>query len=484
MSDPVVVPLWLLLLLILLALPTVAAQILIPLWLRLWNRWSRRTFDDVNPQLQLKLSPFTLTRYRALAAQLAADPLLLKAAAEIAAQEGRSLEQVRDRLYRIALEIVPAFNPFFYFRVGYRLGRGMLRGFYRVTIGFADENSLASVSGDDSVIFMSNHRSNMDYLVMNYLTAERTMLSYGVGEWSGIFPIRQLMRSAGGYFIRRDSGDPLYKRALERYVQLATEARVPHAMFPEGALSPDGGMQPARYGLFSYVTRRFDPATSPDIVVIPIGINYDRVAEDNNMVSGSSAEFRARGKPFIVWSGIKFGLRAIFEVLLQRRSFGYACAHFGRPVSFGDWLAKREIDWPALDRAQRFEWLGRFGNELMAEVGKLIPVPPVATLCWVLSRAPESGLDEKQLLANFKSALDRARENNAFVVLARASAQFSLHQALELSLLRNMLRYEADGNYVINPDKRALVEYYARSVEHHLDPETSSAGCSRPLAEA
>ena len=28
------------------------------------------------------------------------------------------------------------FNPFFYFRVGYKLGRGMLRGFYRVAIGF------------------------------------------------------------------------------------------------------------------------------------------------------------------------------------------------------------------------------------------------------------------------------------------------------------------------------------------------------------
>ena len=252
-------------------------------------------------------------------------------------------------------------------------------------------------------------------------------------------------------------------------MQLATEARVPHAMFPEGALSPDGGMQPARFGLFSYVTKRFDPATSPDLVIIPIGINYDRVAEDVNMVSGSSAEFRARGKPFIIWSGIKFGLRTLAEVLLQRRSFGYACAHFGRPVSFRDWLASHEIDWPALDRAQRFDWLGRFGNELMAEVRQLIPVPPVATLCWVLRRAPASGLNEKQLLADFKSAFLRARDNNAFVVLARASAQYSLHQALELTLLRNMVRYEANGNYVVNPDKKALVAYYAKSIEHHLE---------------
>ena len=471
MTDPVVVPFWLLLLLILFALPTLFTQVFIPLWLKLWNRWSQQAFNDVNPQLQLKLSPFTLTRYKALAAQLATDPKLLETAVEIAQQQGVTLEAVRARLDKIALEIVPAFNPFFYFRVGYRLGRGMLRGFYRVSIGFVDEQSLATVSNDDSVIFMSNHRSNMDYLLMNYLTSERTMLSFGVGEWSGIFPVRQLMRSAGGYFIRRDSKDLLYRRALERYVQMATEARVPHAMFPEGALSPDGGMQPARFGLFSYVTKHFDPATSPDIVIIPIGINYDRVAEDSNMVSSNSAEFRKKGKPFIIWSGIKFGCRTLAEVLLQRRSFGYACANFGRPVSFRDWLARHEIDWPSLDREQSFDCLNRFGNELMTQVKDLIPVPPVALLCRVLQQAPEAGLNQTELLANFKQALRQAREKNAFVILARASAQYSLQQALELTLLRGMVRYATDGNYLVNPEKRALVGYYAKSIEHYFEPD-------------
>jgi glycerol-3-phosphate O-acyltransferase len=473
MTDPVLVPLWLLVLLLLFALPTLITQVVIPLWLKLWNRWSQQAFNEVNPQLQLKLSPFTLTRYKALAVQLATDPKLLQSAAELAEQQGMKLEDIRDRLHKIALEIVPAFNPFFYFRVGYKLGRGMLRGFYRVSVGFADEQSLEPVSSEDSVIFMSNHRSNMDYLLMNYLTAERTMLSFGVGEWSGIFPVRQLMRSAGGYFIRRDSGDPLYKLALERYVQMATEARVPHAMFPEGALSPDGGLQPPRFGLFSFVTKHFDPASSPDIVIIPIGINYDRVAEDTNMISATSAEFRARGRPFIIWNCVKFGLRTIAEVLLQRRSFGYACANFGRPVSFRDWLARHRVDWPNLDRAQRFEWLNRFGNELMAAVGELIPVPPVAILCRVLQQAPESGLNKKDLLKKFKKTVARAQDKNAFVVLARSNAQDALQHALELTLLRGMIRYQSNGIYGINPEKTALVAYYAKSIDHYFEPENS-----------
>jgi glycerol-3-phosphate O-acyltransferase len=318
---------------------------------------------------------------------------------------------------------------------------------------------------------MSNHRSNMDYLLVTYLTSERTMLSFGVGEWSGIFPVRQLMRSAGGYFIRRDSNDLLYRRALERYVQMATEARVPHAIFPEGALSPDGGMQQARFGLFSYVTKYFDPATSPDIVVIPIGTNYDRVPEDNNMVSSNSAEFKARGKPFVVWSGIKFGALTLTEILLRRRSFGYACANFGRPVSFRRWLESHKVDWPQLDREQRFTWLNRFGEELMADVHALIPVPPVAVLCWVLLQAPDTGLGKAELLAAFKAAIAHARTNAAFVVLPRSDEQFALQQALELTLLRGMIRYQANRMYLLNPDKRALVAYYAKSIEHHLEPD-------------
>ena len=468
MSDPVVIPLWLLILLILFALPTLLTSVLIPLWLKLWNRWSQRTFMDVNPQLQLKLSPFTLTRYRALANQLATDPQLLQAATKIAESQGLTLQDLRDRLHRIALEIVPAFNPYFYFRLGYKLARGMLRGFYRVSIGFVDEQSLETVSSDDSVIFMSNHRSNMDYLLVTYLTSQRTMLSFGVGEWSGIFPVRQLMRSAGGYYIRRDSNDLLYRRALERYVQMATAARVPHAIFAEGALSPDGAMQAARFGLLAYVTRHYDPASSPDIVVIPIGTNYDRVAEDVYMVGASSAEFRARGKPFVIWSGIRFSLRTLAEVLLRRRSYGYACANFGRPVSFKAWLQEHRLDWPGLNREQRFKWLNRFGEEVMSTVESLIPVAPVATLCWVLQQAAPANLDQATLLRRFKAAISDARSRGAFVVLARGSAQFALQQAIELTLLRGMIVYQTDGDYRINPAKRALVDYYAKSVAHHL----------------
>ena len=119
---------------------------------------------------------------------------------------------------------------------------------------------------------------------------------------------------------------------------------------------------------------------------------------------------------------------------------------------------------------QRFIWLNRFGEELMATVQTLIPATPVATLCRVMSKAPAQGLNQTALLARFKSAVAELRAHSAFVVLARSSEQFALQQALELTLLRGMIIYQADAIYRINPGKQALVNYYAKSIEHYFEP--------------
>ena len=61
-----------------------------------------------------------------------------------------------------------------------------------------------------------------------------------------------------------------------------------------------------------------------------------------------------------------------------------------------------------------------------------------------------------------------------FVVLPRAREQIALEHALELTLLRGMVRHRTDGSYRINPAKRELVAYYARSIEHHFETDADA----------
>lgn len=65
------------------------------------------------------------------------------------------------------------------------------------------------------------------------------MLSFGVVEWSRVWPLQPFFRLAGGYFVRHGKKDPHYRLLLKRYVQITTEARVPHAAFIQGQLSND-----------------------------------------------------------------------------------------------------------------------------------------------------------------------------------------------------------------------------------------------------
>ena len=185
---------------------------------------------------------------------------------------------------RYAREIVPAFNAYMYFRVGYWIGKKLSQSLYRVRIGYTDDAGLAAIPEHATVVFVMNHRSNMDYIIASYLAAERAALSYAVGEWARLWGLQQLIRAMGAYFVRRDSKDELYRRVLERYIAMATEAGVTQAVYPEGGLTRDGRLREPRFGVLDYMLRGFHTHGERDLFFVPLGLNYDRVLEDRTQL--------------------------------------------------------------------------------------------------------------------------------------------------------------------------------------------------------
>ena len=277
-------PVWVVAVLALLAALAAVDRLLLP-----GARWFLRrrvniVLDEIGKRLHLEIRPFTLTKRQVLIDRLMYDPKVLEAAGGRAIEGGIPREVVMAEVERYAREIVPAFNAYVYFRIGYWIARRAARLLYRVRVGFADEEGLSRVDPKATVVFVMNHRSNMDYVLVAYLAATRTALSYAVGEWARIWPLQTLVRTMGAYFIRRDSKDPLYRLVLERYVAMATEGGVVQAIYPEGGLTKDGALRTPRLGLLDYMTRAFDPKGERDIVFIPVGINYDRTLEDRSQV--------------------------------------------------------------------------------------------------------------------------------------------------------------------------------------------------------
>ena len=102
-------------------------------------------------------------------------------------------------------------------------------------------------------MYLMNHRTNADYVVVAYVLARVVSISYAVGEWARTWPLEYVFKSFGSYFIRRRFREPLYHTVLERYVQLITRNGVTQGIFPEGGLTRDGALRPPKLGLLDYI---------------------------------------------------------------------------------------------------------------------------------------------------------------------------------------------------------------------------------------
>lgn len=466
LTQPVTLPLWLVVLLAGLAGLAALQWLLIPS-LRWWlRRQVRGVLDEIGTRLKIELPPFKLTRRRALIDRLMSDPRVLAAAQQHAADQGVPVSRVMRQVSTYAREIVPAFNAYAYFRVGYWIAKHAAQFVYRVRLGYSNADALAAVDPRSTVVFVMNHRSNMDYILVSFLAAERVALSYAVGEWARIWPLQGLIRAMGAYFVRRNSGDPLYRTVLQRYVQMATEGGVPQAMYPEGGLTTDGALRVPKLGLLDYMLKGFNPEGDRDLVFIPVGINYDRVLEDRSLLRKQD-----RGAPrvgMLSALGVTLGyvLRQVGRMLTGRRyRFGYACVNFGAPVSMRAHAREHGLDFRTLDDTARREAVGEVGRLLMARIGAIVPVLPVPLVAGVLLRDPQRGMTPLELKAEVHAAMDRAEAAGARVYIPRYDREYAIDVGLRMLTLRHLVE-EQDGLLRPSGAELALLRYYANSIAH------------------
>ena len=468
MTETISLPAWIAVVTGAFALWAVIAFLFIPGARWVVRRRVNRVIDELNTRLQLQISAFQQTKRQVLIDRLTYDPKVMEAV-EAAAQEFRVPREVLIRkVERYAREIVPSFNAYAYFRIGYYLARRTAQLLYRVRLGYSDDEALSRIEPDASVVFVMNHRSNMDYVIVAYLAAGRSALSYAVGEWARIWPLRTLIRSLGAYFVRRRSDNPLYRQVLARYVQAATAGGVVQAIYPEGNLSRDGRLRRPRLGLVNYMVSAFDPEGERDLVFIPVGINYDRVLEDRVLVHELDPASDPYSRPHVIATLLKFVVHQA-GLMLRRRwyRFGYACVNFGPPISMRSYVHRRNIDFRTLDSAARFDAVEKLGGELLDAVASAIPVVPVPLVATVFVRRPGLPMSELEIKAQVQSLIDELERRGAYVHVPRGDRDYEVTAGLRMLTLRRFVE-ESDGLYRASESAHEMLRYYANSIEHFL----------------
>ena len=445
MFRAVEIPLWLLILVLLFAAVTFLSHFLFPSVRWFFRRRMERAVAELNKRLQRPIQPFKLARRHDTIQRLVYDREVLAAVTEHAAEEGIPENVAMERARRYAREIVPSFSTVVYYRFATRAARWLSRKLYDVRVDERSRAALERVDPDATVIFVMNHRSNMDYVLITYLVAENSALSYAVGEWARVWPLSWLIRSMGAYFIRRKSRNALYRRVLARYVQMATEAGVTQAFFPEGGLSLDGRIGTPKLGLLSYVLADFDPEEGRDVVFVPVALNYDRVIEDR-VLTEAAAHGERRFRASIAQS-LWFPIRYTWRRLRKRAvRFGQVGVRFGAPMPMRRYMRQH----PGAS-------VKSVGEELRNRVRVVLPVLAVPLTAFIVARAG----------GTISRADLRARASMLLTQLSNPLVEGDADEVLRVGLAsltsRRILR--ESGDFILSvPENASLLDYYANSV--------------------
>lgn len=449
MARTVEMPLWALILLIAFAAVTFASHFLFPSVRWFFRRRMERVVARLNENLQRPIEPFKLARRYDMIQRLIYDPEVSRAISEHAREEGIPENVAFEKAKGYAREIVPGFSASAYFGFAIRAAKWLSLSLYRVRLGQYDEEALSRVDPDATFVFVMNHRSNMDYVLVTWLAAERSALSYAVGEWARVWPLSGLIRAMGAYFIRRRSRNDLYRRVLARYVGLATNGGVTQAVFPEGGLSLDGKLTPPKLGLLKYIIEE-RTAGERDVVFVPVSLNYDRVFEDRILVAaGQAGERRFRARISVI---ARFILRQFWLRITGRyHRHGYAAASFGAPVS----LAEFEREHPGAP-------VKKLGMLLMRRIGEGVPVLPVPLVARALLLAGGARRRE-ELEADIAGMIEALPK--AHIHLPRGDLSYAVEVGLRNLLKRNLIAESANGFHLVESE-RTVTGYYANSIAH------------------
>src|SRR6478609_8419932 len=132
MAQSVSLPVWLVVLLVVLAVWAALDRLLFPGVRWFLRRRVNRVLEEINTRLKIQIPPFKLTRREVLIDRLLYDPEVQKAAEAVATADEMPREVVMRRVETYAREIVPSFNAYAYFRLGYSLARNVARLLFRV----------------------------------------------------------------------------------------------------------------------------------------------------------------------------------------------------------------------------------------------------------------------------------------------------------------------------------------------------------------
>jgi glycerol-3-phosphate O-acyltransferase len=282
------------------------------------------------------------------------------------------------------------------------------------------------------VIYISNHRSHLDYLVELLVLDEAGLrppiIAAGINLFGGALGLLH-RHVTGAIPIRRDAKDPAYLATLKAYI---AELLKTHDLFfyPEGGRSYSGELKSLKTGLLQASLH----AERDHLAFVPCAVAYDLVLEDRIL---SKQGTKRRQRPFS---------REVAEMASAAVGFASrAFVTFGDPIPLRDWDPESRRDVVQLTHLVR------------DRIGRLIKVVPTA----LVAQCVKPGQSRDALVERVGHLID-ALELVGANIDERHPVK-AMECGIDQLVTRGVLAADRRGLRVRD---RIVLKYYARTIDH------------------
>ena len=294
----------------------------------------------------------------------------------------------------------------------------------------------ARASSHGRVLYVSNHKSHLDYLVEPLVLDDSgirpPVLAAGINLFGGALGLLH-RHVTGAVPIRRNSKDPLYLVTLRGYIAELLNRR-DLLYYAEGGRSYSGELKSPKTGLLQAALQ----ADRKRLSIVPMAVSYDLVLEERIIARAASGRRHAR--PFA---------QEVAEMV--RHAVGYRSRAF---VTFGDPIPMADYD---PDARRDLVSLTHRVHDAVGLLYKVLPTALVAT-------AMRPQMTRGELVSRIDEIIAILRAEGAN--LAVTTGEDAVEQGLDLLGDRAVLVVERDR---IRVRDRVVLRYYARTIEHLLN---------------
>lgn len=255
-----------------------------------------------------------------------------------AENQAGAASKVKQKARSFLQEMVAKVSPAFIRLTGWVLLRLFNGFFWSIQIHKGQLEMVKKAASENvPMVFLPVHKSHIDYLLITLILFCHNIKAPHIAAGNNLsMPILStLIRKLGGFFIRRrmeetadGRKDILYRSLLHAYTEELLRQQQFLEVFLEGTRSRSGKVFPARAGMLSIVVETLCRGTIPDVLVVPVGISYDRIIEGNY----NSEQLGKPKKNESLW-GIACG---VFRML--RKNYGCVRVDFIQPFSLKEYL--------------------------------------------------------------------------------------------------------------------------------------------------